>query len=157
MFGINSKKIRMAAIWLVFLFCVGAVVYGAWDRRGRTFDAWETLRAGEEDEVPAVDIGRYGVRPGSDVLFWRDTRRESMWDDVVVDCALARLNFGSYPTRVFGDMRRFRGEGYDYLILDSGDYEMLRLFLTFYDMDGDFAELAKDKEFVVMKRIRQNE
>ena len=157
MFGINSKKVRMAAIWLVFLFCVGAVVYGAWDRRGMTLDAWKILRAGEEDEVSPVNLAGYGVMPCSDVLFWRDTRRESMWDDVVVDCVLARLNFGSYPTRVFGDMRRFRKEDYDYLILDSGDYEMLRLFLTFYDMDGDFAELAKDKEYVVLKKTHGGE
>jgi len=92
------------------------------------------------------------IIPGSVGYFWKDPRN---YDIVTTECKAFESSYYLYPS-YFKTAPKNLKTPYDHIITEKYDLEDLELYLTFFDMNKDFAKIAENDELIIMKRNSTN-
>lgn len=76
------------------------------------------------------------------------------YDEVATECNVAEINYFLYPITLKFGARNFKTP-YDYISCTVDNIEELNLYLTFFDMDKFFVNIASDKQIVILKKIEK--
>ena len=101
------------------------------------------------DRVSVVSFLQKHLQPGKSCYFWTDPQDDDL---VSIECLIADIDYYLFPLSVkYGP--QYLKSGTDYIITEKANYEDLKLFMVFYDLDEKYAIIAENEK-MIMLRVR---